>query len=192
MAKSPDLLIHSLRAMLDPARQETAPDGDLLARWVAAGDARAFAALVWRHGALVWRVSRGILAHPEDAQDVFQATYFVLAKKAPTLQHRASIAGWLHETAHRLALKARTASGRRLRRESQAEQKPPVDPLEELSVREPRAILDEELQRLPAPDHDALLLCLYEGATQEEAARQLRCSLSTLKRRLDRGRASLI
>src|SRR5580704_1862514 len=99
MDNSPDLLIHRLRALLDPARQETAPDGDLLARWVGEQDARAFAALVWRHGALVWRVSRGVLKHHEDAQDVFQATYFVLAQKAAALQHRPSIAGWLHETA---------------------------------------------------------------------------------------------
>jgi len=191
MATTLGLFVQHLRTLLDPARHETAADGKLLGRWAADRDARAFAALVWRHGPLVWRVGRSVLHQREDAEDVFQATFLVLAKKAAGLRGRPSIAGWLHQTAHRLALKARTATARRLRREEQAAKTAVVDPLEEISVREAQTILAEELQRLPAASRDALLLCLYEGATQDEAARQLGCSLSTLKRRLEHGRALL-
>jgi RNA polymerase sigma factor (sigma-70 family) len=191
MAADAKLLIHHLRALVDPARNETAADGELLARWAATRDDRAFAALVWQYGNLVWRVSRGVLAHKEDAEDAFQATFLVLARKAGSLKRRASVAGWLYETAFRLALKTRNASARRLRRETRVTQKTVSDPMEELSVREARLILTEELQRLPVGYRHPVVLCLYEGATQDEAARRLGCGLSTLKRRLERGRTLL-
>src|SRR5271170_4119821 len=108
MAKSPiSQFVQSLRTLLDPARHETAPDGQLLARWATDRDPRAFAALVWRHGGIVWRAGRGILRSREDAEDVYQATFLVLARKAGSLKGRDSIAGWCHSTAYRLALKSR-------------------------------------------------------------------------------------
>jgi RNA polymerase sigma factor (sigma-70 family) len=146
---------------------------------------------VARHGALVWRVSRGVLRQTEDAQDVFQATFLILARKAASLRRHASIAGWLHQTAQRLALKTRTAAARRLYREHQVPQSPSADPLDDITVREARTILDEELGRLSAAYREPVLLCLYEGATQDEAARRLGCSLKTLQRRLERGRELL-
>jgi RNA polymerase sigma factor (sigma-70 family) len=191
MANDLGLFVQRLRTLLDPARHESAPDGQLLARWAADRDSHAFAALVWRHGGIVWQVGRGVLRQREDAEDVFQATFLVLARKAGSLRGRESVAGWLHQTAYRLALKTRTATARRLRREDQTAQITVADPLEELTVREARTILAEELRRLPASYREPLLLCLYEGATQDEAARQLGCSLSTLKRRLERSRELL-
>jgi RNA polymerase sigma factor (sigma-70 family) len=190
MAKPPDLLT-CLRSLVDPARDDTRADNQLLTHWANNRDSRAFAALVWRHGGMVWRVGRGMLQSQEDAEDVFQATFLVLARRASALRCQPSLAGWLYGTAYRLALKTRTATARRLRRERAAAQKSPLDPLEELSVREARTILAEEFARLPAKYADAVVLCLYEGATQDEAARHLGCSLSTLKRRLERGRALL-
>jgi RNA polymerase sigma factor (sigma-70 family) len=191
MAHGANLLIHHLRALVDPARQETAADGQLLARWAADHDDHAFAALVWRYGPLIWRVSRSVLAHDEDAEDTFQATFLVLARKAATLKRRKSIAGWLYETAFRLALNSRKSAARRHRREAQVCQKPGADPVEQLSVREARTILTEELRRLPAEYRDPVMLCLYQGLTQDEAAQRLGCALSTLKRRLERGRTLL-
>ena len=191
MAKPYDTLIYRLRTMLDPARHDQSSDGELLGRWLAERDDRAFAALVWRHGAVVWRVARSLLPQVEDAEDVFQATFLVLAGKARSLKRRASLAGWLHQTAYRLALKTRTATVRRRRREDQVAQKTVADPLEEISAREAQAILAQELDRLPTVYREPLLLCVFNGATQDEAARQLGCGLRTLMRRLERGRALL-
>jgi RNA polymerase sigma factor (sigma-70 family) len=191
MANSIRVFVQHLRILLDPARHDNSTDGQLLTRWVTHRDTRAFAALMWRHGGLVWRVGLSVLQQREDAEDVFQAAFLVLTRKAAGLQRRSSIAGWLHQTTYRLALKARTAAARRLRREGKAAKIAMVDPLEEISVREARTILAEELHRMPAAYREPLLLCLYEGATQDEAARQLGCSLSTLKRRLECGRALL-
>jgi RNA polymerase sigma factor (sigma-70 family) len=191
MSHSADNLIHCLRALVDPARHETATDGTLLGRWLAERDERAFAALVWRHGPLVWRVCRNLLSRPEDAEDAFQATFLVLSRKAASLRRRQSLAGWLYHTARRLAFKSRMAAARRLQRENQAKPRTVADPLQEISAREAQTVLAEELDRLETVYREPLLLCLYEGATQDDAARQLGCSLNTVKRRLERGREIL-
>jgi RNA polymerase sigma factor (sigma-70 family) len=183
-----DLLLKHLRVVLDPARNEAGNDGQLLARWAADGDAHAFAVLVWRHGPLVWRVARNVLHHTQDAEDAFQAAFLVLARKAGILARRPSLAGWLYETAHRLALKVRA---QRRRRPAHTSPRPPVDPIEEISLRDARVALAEELQRLPIMYREPILLCFDEGLTQDDAARRLDCSLSTLKRRLERGRTLL-
>ena len=186
-----DLLLKHLRSALDPACHEEGDDGQLLTRWVLHRNADAFSALVRRHGPMVWQVSRGILHQTQDAEDVFQATFLVLARKAAALQERSSIAGWLYQTAHRLALKTRTATARRLRRETGVTSPISGDPLEEISVREAQSILAAELHHLPAAYREPLLLCFYEGSTQDEAARRSGCSIRTLKRRIGQARALL-
>src|SRR5437868_14464532 len=105
MASAADRLVHHLRALVDPARSTSETDGQLLVRWLAGRDDLAFAALVARHRALVWRVSRSVLHRPEDAEDAFQATFLILARKAATLKRHSSVAGWPHQTAYRLAPK---------------------------------------------------------------------------------------
>ena len=188
MAHPAELIVQHICNLVDPGRRSTATDGQLLSRWVLERDSRAFAALVARHGPLVWRVGHGVLHRAEDTEDTFQATFLILARKATALRKHSSIAGWLYQTAHRLALKARSASARRLLREAQGTRKNVVDPLEELSVREAHLILGEEVDRLSPGYREPLLLCLYEGATQDEAARRLGCSVRTLQRRLERAR----
>jgi RNA polymerase sigma factor (sigma-70 family) len=133
------------------------------------------------------RVCRRILANAADADDIFQATFLVLAKKAGVLSWQESAAGWLQETAFRLARKAKTAALRRRRYESLAEVRHAADaPLAEITSSETQTVLDEELARLPARYRGPVVLCYLEGRTQEEAARQNGWSLSTLKRRLRR------
>jgi DNA-directed RNA polymerase specialized sigma24 family protein len=99
MASAADYLMHRIRALVDPARNETATDGQLLSRWANGRDGRAFAALVGRHAALVWRVGRSVLGQAEDAEDVFQAAFLILARRSANLQRCSSVAGWLHQTA---------------------------------------------------------------------------------------------
>src|SRR5579863_1201249 len=123
MAHPAELIVQHICNLVDPGRRSTATDGQLLTRWALERDSRAFAALVARHGPLVWRVGHGVLHRAEDAEDIFQATFLILARKATTLRKHSSIAGWLYQTAHRLALKARKASARRLRREAQGSRK---------------------------------------------------------------------
>ena len=76
-------------------------------------DEAAFAALVQRYGVLVWSVCRRMLEQDADAEDVFQATFLVLAKKAASISKQASVGSWLFGTAYRLALKLRAGTARR-------------------------------------------------------------------------------
>ena len=92
-------------------------DGDLLARFVAAGDGEAFAALLGRHGPLVLSVCRRLARHEQDAEDAFQATFLVLAQKAGSVARRDSVASWLYAVAYCTALRAREAEAKRRSRE---------------------------------------------------------------------------
>src|SRR5207237_6882832 len=93
--------------------------GDLLGHFLARRDDAAFAALVRRHGPMVLSVARRVLGHVQDAEDVFQATFLVLVKKAATIQRRELLANWLYGVAYRTALKARSSKARRRARETQ-------------------------------------------------------------------------
>src|SRR5437899_1234245 len=94
------------------------PDGDLLARY-AAGQEAAFAVLVRRHAGMVLGVARRVLGHEQDAEDVCQATFLLLARKSGGLR-RQSVAGWLCATARLTACTARKARARRARAEARA------------------------------------------------------------------------
>ncbi|MBO0699319.1 MAG: sigma-70 family RNA polymerase sigma factor, partial [Zavarzinella sp.] len=85
-------VVRQLRRVAD--RPADAPDADLLARFARDRDEAAFAALVERHGPLVFRVCRRHAGHAQDAEDACQATFLILARKAAGLTHRASVAGW--------------------------------------------------------------------------------------------------
>ena len=76
-------------------------DGQLLERYLEQDDQRAFAQLVRRHGPMVLSVGRRVLGNGHDADDVFQASFLVLARKAASLCQEESVAGWLFTIAHR-------------------------------------------------------------------------------------------
>src|SRR5262249_40235832 len=167
-------------------------DEQLLQRFVRQHDEASFTALVERHGPMVLRVCRRVLSHFEDAEDAFQATFLVLARRAGSIRKTASLASWLHGVAYRVAVKARTRLLHRTLRERESAARLVLDdPLGDVTWRELRGLLDEELARLAETSRTPLVLCYLEGRTQDEAARELGWSLSTLRRRLDRGRRLL-
>jgi C-terminal peptidase prc len=165
-------------------------DRHLLERFAAARDEDAFATLVRRHGPLVWGVCQRVLGHRHDAEDAFQATFFVLARKAAAIRWRDSVSSWLHEVAYRLSNETRVKSARRRFHESTAAQAAPqsAPPGRDEDV---FALLDEELHRLPAKFRTPLLQCYLQGRTSDQAARELGWSLRTLQRRLTQGRELL-
>lgn len=184
-------LLEYLREVLGETDTDGLTDRELLERFAVRHDEAAFRVLVRRHGPTVLRVCQGQLERPEDAEDVFQAAFLVLARKAGSLHWRASIGAWLFEVAHRLAQEARRKQINRQMREAKARYRTVGDPLAEISGRELVTILDEEVANLPERYRAPLLLCCLEGKTDEEAAKQLGCSPSTLKRRLRRARELL-
>jgi RNA polymerase sigma factor (sigma-70 family) len=163
-------------------------DGQLLEQFRARRDETAFAILMHRHGPMVWRVCLRVLQHRQNAEDVFQATFLTLARKAASIRKLASVVSWLHGVAYRLSRRLQAALVRQYRREAHSPTSAPGrDPAEQAGGQELQAILDEELARLSARLRLPLILCYLEGKTRDEAAASLGWSLSTVKRQLERG-----
>jgi RNA polymerase sigma factor (sigma-70 family) len=172
-------------------RHSEVPDHQLVQRFVACRDETAFAALVDRHAAMVLGVCRSILHNRHDAEDIFQAAFLVLARKAASIRRGASVGSWLYAVASRLAQKARVRAGKRRVHELQAPSLPGPALMDELTWGELRGILHEEVSRLPEKYRAAVVLCYWEGMTHEQAAKQLGCAKCTIKDRLERAREML-
>jgi RNA polymerase sigma factor (sigma-70 family) len=186
----PAVIDHIRRLTRAPAGEDLT-DRQLLQRFAAGHDEVAFAALVRRHGRLVLGVCRRVLRQEQDAEDAFQATFLVLARKAGSVRWQESVGGWLHKVARRVARDARERAGRRLARERSVAELPDVAAPQDGAARELGALLDEELLRLPECHRTPLLLCYLEGASREQAAGRLGLPLRTLERRLHQGREAL-
>jgi RNA polymerase sigma factor (sigma-70 family) len=186
-----DNILDHLRALLVPRPEDTPSDGRLLERFARCRDEACFAALVRRHGGLVLGVCRRVLRDEADAEDAFQATFLVLAKKAASIRNRESVASWLYGVAYRVAARARVDAGRRRTCEREAAPRHPGDPLAEVVWRELRPILDEELNRLPEKYRAPVVLCYLQSQSHAEAARQLGWPRGTVAGRLARARQLL-
>ena len=151
----------------------------------------AFSALVERHGPMVHRVCQRLLGGPHDADDAFQATFLILARRARAIRRRESVGPWLFGVASRVATGHRADRDRRRARERRAgEQRPNPDAQAEDRSDLARVVL-EEVGRLPERYRTAVVLCDLEGLGHEEAARLLGCPVGTIKSRQARGRERL-
>jgi RNA polymerase sigma factor (sigma-70 family) len=191
MNAPPTNLLRQVRHLMAAHTVGQQTDRQLLEDFRRQREEGAFALLVRRHGPMVLGVCRRVLGHEKDAEDVFQAVFLVLAKKAGSIR-QTDVGGYLYRVAYHLALRARAGAARRAASGPARLPAPTsLDPADDVTWREVRAVLDEELQRLPDALRSAVVLCYLEGKTHEQAARQLGWSKSTLRRRLDRGRERL-
>ncbi len=188
MSADMQVLVRHIRRMASRGRFAKDSDRLLLESYVRDGNQDAFATIVGRHASLVAGVCRRVLANTQDIEDVFQATFLVLARKAgngaparfgcqlaPQRRPSLSVArpsGWSTPTI--VARHSLRAGGGRSDRPQQ--------------LRDIQFILDAELDSLPEVQRLPLILCYLEGRTRDEAARQCGWSLRTLERRLEKGR----
>src|SRR5262249_17598778 len=184
-------VLRHIRGLAGEGNLSRLTDRQLLERFTAQADQAAFEAIVRRHGPMVLRVCRSVLRDEHAADDAFQATFLVLARKAGSLRRQELLSSWLYGVAHRVAARARVDAARRLNREARAEARTVPDPVAELSTREVCAVLEEELGNLPEKYRAPFYLCHVEGRTRDQAARQLGCSLRTLQRLPGQGRGLL-
>ena len=191
MPSAAAILLPYIRRWAGAPAVDGLPDRELLRRFTRDRDGQAFAALLRRHGPMAWAACRRILPRDADAEDVLQKTFLLLAQKAAGLRDHDSVGGWLYGVAYRLALRARSEAAVRADRESRTPPRSPSDPLADITRRETQQLFDEALAWLPEKFRAVLVVCCLEGRTQGEAARQLGCSLRTLKRRLEEGRTRL-
>src|SRR5262245_581686 len=165
------------------------PDSRLLARFLTRRDEGAFAALVHRHGPLVYGTCLRILGNRTDTDDAFQAVFFVLARRAHTLKPDRSFGPWLHGVAVRVAKKLRGQIVRRRLREMSAAKS------ERVEAAEPGhdfwAVIDEELARLSLPLREVLLLCDLSGQSHAQTAKSLGLAKGTVTKRLAKARQAL-
>jgi RNA polymerase sigma factor (sigma-70 family) len=184
----PQDLIHRVTAAFEAVN---APDEKLLYRFQGDRDEAAFAALVHRHGPMVLGVCRRVLHNCHDAEDAFQATFLVLARKAGSVTNPALLFHWLHSVAWRTAMEAKTRRARRRTAEWQTPGPVGEGPPDHLLWAEIRQVLDEEIGKLPARFRLPFVLCYLEGKTNEEAAAVLGCPKGTVVSRLSRAKERL-
>ena len=187
MASTSHPILRHARRWLDRSRPAESSDAELVRRFANDKDELAFAELVDRHGPMVLAVAGRAVGDYQTAEDVFQATFLALARRADRLRRPEALPGWLHRTAHHLGLHAARARARRQRAEANTPAPRPAGP-PDLDARELLAILDVELARLPDRLRLPLVLCCLEGLTQDEAAARLGWSPGSVKGRLERGR----
>jgi DNA-directed RNA polymerase specialized sigma24 family protein len=147
-------------------------DEQLLERFIELSDdvaEAAFATLVQRHGAMVLGVCHRVLRDVHAAEDAFQATFLVLARKATSVVPRERVANWLYGVAYRTANESRVRTARRLAREAKVARRSRDQSPGETSPPDLRAILDDELAALPSRYRGPLVLCELEGLCRARA-----------------------
>ncbi len=184
-------VIRDLQTLFDEGAHGIHSDAQLLDGFVARGDAAAFEAIVRRHGSMVWGVCRRLLRDHHDAEDAFQATFLVLARRATSIVPREKLGNWLYGVARQTALKARAVRARRRGRELPMPVLPAHDAVREQPTDDRLLHLDRELSRLPEKYRAPIVLCELEGRTHRQAAEQLGWPVGTLSGRLSRARALL-
>ncbi|MBI3409339.1 MAG: RNA polymerase sigma factor [Planctomycetes bacterium] len=190
--------VSHLNALLDHLRKTGVvgqagdlSDGQLLQSFNSQRSNAAFEALVRRHGSMVWGVCRRLLQNHHDAEDAFQATFLVLARKAASIVPREMVGNWLYGVARQTALRAGATAVKRRTQERQVMQLPEPPASDRTAALDMHEMLDEELSRLPDKYRVAVVLCDLEGKTRAEAARQLNWREGTVASRVARGRSLL-
>jgi len=166
-------------------------DADLLHAFVSDNDQPAFAELVRRHAPMVLSVCHRVLHHTQDAEDAFQATFIVLARRAGSIRKTDALASWLHGVAHHMATKAQRAASRRRAYENRSAAAQPPNPVWSAAWREVQAVLDEEIECLPDTYRLPFVMCCLENCSCTEVARQLGLREGTVRSRVARARKKL-
>jgi RNA polymerase sigma factor (sigma-70 family) len=184
-------ILHHLRSTMLLRDGLGLTDKQLLDDYLSRREEAALAALVRRHGPMVWGVCRRGLRNYHDAEDAFQATFLVFVRKAASIASKDLLANWLYGVAYQTAWKARTTAARRKTRERQVMVMPESEVPQEDSGHDLLPVLDMELSRLPDKYRIPIVLCDLEGKTRKEAAEQLGCPEGTVAGRLARARLLL-
>jgi polysaccharide export outer membrane protein len=196
MAGGPSMsLLRGIQTLFDAGTASGLSDRQLLERFAGCRGAAAEAAfemMVLRHGPMVLRVCRSVLANPHDAQDAFQATFLVLVRHCRSIRKVESLGSWLFGVASRVAARARVDAARRRAAERRGGLRvvTAVDSVQdgEPDPEEFGPIVQEEVRWLPEKYRAVVVLCYWEGLTQEQAAIQLGIPLGTVRSRLARAR----
>ena len=190
-----NVVLRHLDRLMGRSATDQLEDGPLLDRFTQQRDEAAFALLVERHGPLVMGVCRRLLHDEHEAEDAFQAVFLVLSRKAAAIRKQSALGSWLYGVAYRVSLEARGKSYRRRQREIAGDletvSKQAAEPESSVAEREMQEVLADELTRLPDKFRAPIVLCYFQGKTNEQAALELGYPKGTVLSRLARGRDRL-
>lgn len=164
-------------------------DAPLLRRYVRESSQEAFAELVHRHIDFVYATALRQAGSPARAEDVTQAVFTDLARKARRLLDRDELAGWLHTSARYAAASLRRQESRRQAREEQAHVIQQLGPDASAALDWPRLqpILDEALGELGDRERDAVLLRFFKQRSFAEVGTALGLKEDAARKRVERG-----
>ncbi len=163
-------------------------DWNLIRDWQG-GAQEAFTQLVRRHLPLVLASARRQLPDPHLAEDVAQAVFLLLARKAPSLPPSTVLPGWLFNTTRLVVRHTLRSETRRRQREllsAAMNPNPTSTPSPDASWDRASAVLDEALAQMAAADRDALLLRFTEGRNHREVGVALGIGEEAARKRVDR------
>ncbi len=182
--------VNRLRRQSERLDRAGSTDRTLLEAFAKQRDEASFEELMRRHGTMVFAVCRRFLGNVQDAEDAYQATFLVLARKAGSIPWKDCVKSWLYGVACRVAMKARGRAYRRREREAN-NAAPEVGVAASPAHDALRGELDEAMLALPERYRAVLLLCCIEGKSRDEAADELGWSVGSVKGCLERGREML-
>ncbi|MGA2863840.1 MAG: sigma-70 family RNA polymerase sigma factor [Verrucomicrobiota bacterium] len=162
-------------------------DMDLVREYVAGRSEPAFAALVSRHVNLVYSAALRRVGDAHLAEEITQAVFIILARKADSLGPKTVLSGWLYRTAQYAAADALKIQRRRLRRQQEAYmQSTLLDAPADKSWEQLSPMLDEAMLRLGQADRDAVVLRFFEGRSLSEVGSALGTNEEAAKKRVHR------
>ncbi|HEY7428307.1 MAG TPA: sigma-70 family RNA polymerase sigma factor [Gemmataceae bacterium] len=187
------LFLRHLALSEEVSRLGTVGDHTLLASYESGRGQAAFTELMRRYGPMVLRTCCRVLGHGPDAEDAFQATFVLLARKAGSISKREALGGWLHRVAYHSAVDVLIQSARRKAHERQAGAMTYAepDPITKATWNEIRPILDAELDALPDEARRLLIACYLQEKTYSEVAAELGIPRSSVARHVERARGLL-
>lgn len=184
-------VLRDLQTLIDVGAVGGLSDGQLLERFVSRREEAVFEVLIRRHGPMVWGVCRRLLFDHHDAEDAFQSTFLVLARRAASVEPRDRVGHWLYGVAFQTARKARAMRAKRQVREHHMPNLPEPNTVQVESLAELLPHLDRELSRLPEKYRAPIVLCDLQEKSHKEAAEHLGWPVGTVSGRLSRARAIL-
>ena len=161
-------------------------DHELLAEFARNESEAAFAALVARYVNLVYAAALRFTGNPHHAEEITQAVFIILARKAGSLRRGTVLSGWLYQTARLTAANFVKGEVRRQRREQEAFMQSTLTEPDAAAWEKIAPLLDEAMGRLGESDRNAVVLRLFENKTAQEVATTLKLNEGAARKRVSR------
>ena len=161
-------------------------DHQLLAEFVRSRSEDAFTELVRRYGGLAYSTALRFCSNPHQAEEITQAVFVILARKAETLSPHVVVSGWLYQTARLTAANFVKGEIRRRRREQEAVMQSNLHETDSSAWEKITPLLDEAMGALAETDRNAVLLRYFENRTSQEIGTALRMNEETARKRVNR------